>query len=95
MALGLIKAHLGRVILDKIGNLAETHQPDLAVLAIDLSADVVFLAVFRAAGLLNRLLHGIQYLVPIDAFVTGNGFGNLEQLGPGKKGSVHRVFSEA
>ena len=95
MALGLVKAHLGRVILDEIGDLAEAHQPDLAVLAVDLGADVVFLTVFRAAGLLDRLLHGVQYLVAIDAFVTGNGFSDLQQLGPGKKGSVHRVFSEA
>ena len=59
--------------------------------AVDLGADVVFLAVFRAAGLLDRLLHRLQHLVAVDALVARDGVGDLQQFGAGVgDGAFHR-----
>ena len=85
-ALGLGQLDLRRLVLDGVGDLAEAHQPDLAALAVDLGADVVFLAVFGAAGLLDGLLHRLQHLVAVDALVAGDGVGDLQQLGAGITG---------
>jgi hypothetical protein len=82
-ALGLGERDLRRLVLDGIGDLAKAHQPDLAVLAVDLGANIVFLAVFGAAGLLDRLLHRLQYFVAVDALVAGDRIGDLQQFGPG------------
>ena len=79
--------HLRRLVLDRVDDLAETQQTDLAVSAVDLGADVVFQAVFRAPGLLDGLLHRVQHLVLVDAFVAGNGVGDLEELGARVSGS--------
>src|SRR5262249_33109639 len=68
---------------DCVRNLAEAQQPYLAVAAIDLGANVVFLTIFGAPSLLNRLLHRFQHLVAIDAFVASNGIGDLQQFGTG------------
>jgi hypothetical protein len=63
-----------------------------AVLAVDLGADVVFLAVFGAAGLLDGLLHRLQHLVAVDALVAGDRVGDLEKLGAGITGwNLHGV----
>ncbi len=82
-ALGLAQRDLRRLVLDGIGDLAEAHQADLAVLAVNLGADVVFLAVFGTAGLLDRLLHRLQHFVAVDPLVAGDRIGDLQQLGPG------------
>ena len=90
-ASGLRRLRLGqrdlrRFVLDGVGDLAEAHQPDLAALAVDLGADIVFMAVFGAAGLLDGLLHRLQHLVAVDALVAGDGVGDLQQLGAGITG---------
>ena len=41
----------------------------------------MFVAVFGAAGFLNRLLHGFQNLFPVDAFVASDGFRHFDQFG--------------
>jgi len=84
--LRLGKRNLRRFVLHGIGHLAEAQQADLAALAVDLGADVVFLAVFGAPGLLDRLLHRLQHLVAIDALVARGLVGGCEQLGPGIAG---------
>ncbi len=96
LGLGIEPARLGegdlrRLVLDGIGDLAEAHQADLAGLAVDLGADVVFLAVFRAAGLLHRLLHRLQHLVAVDALVARDRLGDLQELviGNGGRGGWH------
>ena len=63
------------------------------MLAVDLGADVVFLAVFRAAGLLDRLLHRLQDFVAVDALVARDGVGDLQELGAGVGGSVFHLDS--
>src|SRR6185437_13828380 len=78
--LGYFELDLRRFVLDRIGDLAKAHQLDLAVLAVDLGANVVFEAVFRAARFLDRLLHGLEHFVAIDAFVARDGVGDLEKL---------------
>ena len=59
------------------------RQPDLAGLAVDLGADVVLMAVFGAAGLLDRLLHGLQHLVAVDALLARDRVGDLQQFEAG------------
>src|SRR5271154_943453 len=87
---------LGRLVLDRLGHLAEAQQPDLAVNAVDLGANIVFLPVFGAARLLDRLLHCLEHLVAIDTLVTGNGVGDLEQLGAGvDNGAFHGFLGDA
>ena len=56
----------------------KTRQPDIAGLAVDLGAHVVFVAVFRTGGLLDRLFHGIENLFGFNSLVPGDGLGNLE-----------------
>ncbi len=85
-ALGLGERDLRRLVLDRIGDLAEAHQADLAGLAVDLGADVVFEPVFRAPGLLHRLLHRLEHLVAVDALVARDGFGDLQEFGIGDAG---------
>jgi len=85
MVLGVVQADLRRIVLDRVDHFAETQQLDLARAAVDLGADVIFQAVFRAAGLLNGLLHGLQNLVAVDTLVTGNGVGDLQQFRAGEK----------
>ena len=79
--LRLDQSDLRRLVLDGLRHLAEAKQPDLAIPTVDLGANIVLLAVFRAARLLDCLLHGFQHLVAIDAFVAGDGIGDLKQFG--------------
>ena len=44
--LRLDQSDLRRLVLDGLRHLAEAKQPDLAIPTVDLSADIVFLAVF-------------------------------------------------
>ncbi len=85
------KRDLRRLVLDGIGDLAEAQQPDLAGLAVDLGADVVFLAVFRASGLLDRLLHRLQDLIAIDPLVARDNVGDLKEFGLGIRGKVFHL----
>ncbi len=85
-ALCLGERDLRRLVLDRIGDLAEAHQADLAGLAVDLGADVVFEPVFRAPGLLHRLLHRLEHLVAVDALVARGGFSGLQKFGIGDAG---------
>ena len=86
--------HLRRLVLDRVDDLAEAQQADLAVAPVDLGADVVFLAVFRAPGLLDGLLHRLQDFVLVDALVAGDRVGDLQQFGAGVGGGAfHRRFS--
>ena len=65
---------------DRLGDLAEAQQPDLTRFAVDLGADVIFLAVFGAPRLLDRLFHRLKHFVAVDAFVARDGVGDLEQI---------------
>ena len=84
--------HLRRLVLDLVDDLAEAQQADLAAAPVDLGADVVFLAVFRAPGLLDGLLHRLEDFVLVDALVAGDRVGDLQQLGAGVGGGAfHRA----
>jgi hypothetical protein len=51
------------------------------------------MAVFRAPGLLNRLLHRFQDFVALDALFASDGVGHLQQLEPGNgNGRIHRYL---
>ena len=75
-----IERDLGALVLDRVGDLAVARQADLAGLAVDDGADVVLVAVFGAAGLLDGLLHRLQHLVALDALLAGDRVGDLQQL---------------
>src|SRR5690606_25937394 len=74
--LGRLVFHGIRVVHD----LAVAGQLDLARPTIDLRTNIVLMAVFRATGLLNGLLHRLQDLVPVDPLLAGDRVGNLNQL---------------
>ena len=57
------------------------RQLDLAGLAVDVGADVVLVAVFRAAGLLDGLFHRLQHFVAVDALIAGDRVGDLQKFG--------------
>src|ERR1700761_9221653 len=63
------KRDLGGLIFNRIGDFAEPQQPNFAIAPVNLRADVILLSVFRTASLLNCLLHCLDHLVAIDAFV--------------------------
>ena len=67
-----------RLVLDQIRDLAESLQRNLAGPAIDRRADVVFMAIFGAAGLLDRLLHGLDHFVAVDVFFARDLVGDLQ-----------------
>jgi hypothetical protein len=81
--LGDGKTDLGRLVLDGFRDLTEAQQADFSGLAIDLRPNIIFLTVFRAAGLLDRLLHRLEHLVAIDALVAGDAVRDLKEFGPG------------
>src|SRR6202040_922481 len=58
--LSIGQRNLRRLVFDDIGDLAKAQQPDLAAVAVDFGADIVILAIFGAARLLDRLLHRLQ-----------------------------------
>ncbi len=91
--LSIRQRDLRRLVFDDIGHLAKPQQPDLAVVAVDFGADIVILAVFGAARLLDRLLHRLQDFVAIDPLVARDGVGDLQQFRAGiGDGAVHRVL---
>lgn len=60
---GFGKGQLGHFVFHDCGyvqNLAETLEVDHARPAVDLGADVLLVAVFRASGLLDRFLHRLD-----------------------------------
>ena len=73
--LGFELGHLGVMGLD---HLAVAEQLDLAGLAVDLGADVVVVAVFGAAGLLDRLFHCDDHDLAVDALSARDGVCYLE-----------------
>ena len=89
--LGLLQGQLGDFVLDGLGvfdDLQEAGQGDRARHPVDDRADVVFMPVFGAPGLLDRLFHGFQDLVPLDALVTGGLIGGGQQFRAGVDGFV-------
>ncbi len=86
--LSIRERDLGGLVLDRVRHFAEPQQPDLAVAAVDLRADIVFLAVFGAAGFLYCLLHRLQNLVAIDALVASDGIGDLKEFRAGVGGGA-------
>ncbi len=85
--------NLGGLVFDRVCHLAEAQQAYFAIAPVDLGADVVFLTVFGAARLLDRLLHCFQHLVAIDTFVASNGVGDLQQFRTGVgDGAFHGVL---
>src|SRR5215469_83938 len=91
--LRLRQPNLGGLVLDRLGHLAEAEQPYLAVAAINFRSNIVILTVFRAARLLDRLLHGLQDLVAINSFVASNSVRDLQQFraSVGESGVHHRL----
>src|SRR5262249_49391354 len=93
--LRLSERDLSGLVLDSVSYFAEPQQPDLAVLAIDLRANIVFLAVFGAAGFLDRLLHCLQDFVAVDSLIASDSIGDLQQfrarIGDGGVHGVLRV----
>ena len=75
------QVRLGDLVLHLLRHLDVARQPDLAGRAVDGGADIVLVSVFRAPGLLNRLLHGFENLFALDSLVAGDGFGHLQQFG--------------
>ena len=80
-------------VLDDIDDFAEAKEADFTRATVDLGADVVFLAIFGAAGFLDRLLHRLKDLVLVDALVARHGIGDLQQFGPSvSEGAFHRFL---
>ena len=79
---------------DRVGEIVNglVKRVEFGNVVVDLGTDVVFLAVFRAAGLLDRLLHRLKDLVLVDALVARDRVGDLQQFGAGVgEGAFHRV----
>src|SRR3984893_6102126 len=91
--LSIGQRNLRRLVFDDIGDLAKAQQPDLAAVAVDFGADIVILAIFGAARLLDRLLHRLQDFIAVDPLVARDGIGDLQQFRAGVgDGAFHRVL---
>ena len=71
---------LHRLVLDRIGHLAITPEADLSGRPVDIGADIVFVAVFRTARFLDRLLHGFQHFLAVYALFAGDIVRHLQQF---------------
>ena len=91
--LSVRQGYLRGFIFDDIGHLPKPQQPDLPAVAVDFGADIVILAIFGAARLLNRLLHRLQHFVAVDPLVARDRIGDLQQFRAGVgDGAFHRVL---
>ena len=91
-----LEVDLGGLVLDivrRFHDLDVADQRDFARLAVDGGANVVFMAVFRPPGFLDRLLHGFQNLFAFDSLVTGNGFRHFDQFGARLSGARFHGFA--
>ena len=86
--LRLADRDLGGLVLDLLGDLEIAHQLDLAGLAVDIGADIVLLTVLPLAGVGDRLLHGLEHELTLDALLPGDGIGDLEQFEAGEARGV-------
>ena len=82
---------LGFLVLDDFDGLGPAREADVARAAVDDGADVLLVAVFGAAGLLDRLFHRLDDLFAVDRLFARDGVGDEEQFGSGN-GGVHGVF---
>ena len=85
---GDVERDLRLLVLHDLHRLGPARQANVAVLAVDGGADVFLGAVFRAAGLLDGLLHRLDHLLAVDRLLTCDGVGNQEQFGAGD-GGIH------
>ncbi len=85
---GVGLAHLGFFVFDRVDDLGPAGQADIAALAVDRRADVLFVPVFGAAGFLDGLFHRLQHFLAIDVLFARDGIGDQQQFGAGDSG-VH------
>ena len=69
-------------IFEILGHFELTVERDFAGLSVDLGDDLVLLAILPARGGLNRLLHGDQHVVDVDALFLCHGFRDPDQFEP-------------
>ena len=77
---GLGERDLGEVVLDLLDHLQRPAHGNLAGLAVDEGADVVFGAVARARGLAKAFLHRLDHQIALDQLLAGDRVGDLQQL---------------
>jgi hypothetical protein len=77
---GLLRGHLGELVLDLLDHLAEPAQVNFAGAPVDFRPDIVLVAVLGAASLADRLLHGLENLFALDAFLPRHGIRDLKKL---------------
>ena len=71
---------LREFVFDRVCDLQPALQTHFAGLAVDFGANIVFMPVFGASGLLNSLLHRDQNFVAVNSFFAGHNIGNLQQF---------------
>jgi hypothetical protein len=86
---GLLHGHLGELVLDLLDHLAEPAQVNFAGAPVDFRPDIVLVAVFGAASLADRLLHGLENLFALDAFLPRHGIRDLKKLRSRKRRRFH------
>ena len=87
---GDVQRDLRLVVLDDLDRLGPARQPHVAGALVDRGADVLLVAVFGAAGLLDGLLHGLQHFVALDRLLARDGVGDEQEFGSGD-GGIHVV----
>ena len=85
LGLRLVLAHFverdfGADVFDLFHHLTDAEQPQVAVFAIDLGADVVFHAVTGLGRLLNGFLHGLDHDFLVDCLFPGDRFRDLQDF---------------
>ena len=91
LATGARDGDLRGLVLDRLDDLKVAFQLDLAGFAVDQGADVVFVPVFRAARLLDRLFHGHEDLFAFNALVARDRVRDLNQFRPGHAGDAFHL----
>ena len=83
-----VDGDLGFLVLHRLDGFGPARQPHIAGLAVDRGADVLLVAVFGAAGLLDGLLHRLQHFLAVDVLLPRDGVGDQQQFGA-SDGGVH------
>src|SRR5579875_2878103 len=75
-------------VLDMLDHFGPTRKAHFTGLAVDARADVLFMAVFGAAGFLNCLLHRLENFFTVDGLLSGDGIRHHKEFGSGD-GCIH------
>ena len=91
----LIQGQLSDLVLYFVDDFDVARQTNFPRLPVDYRPNIVLLAIFRTAGLLDGLFHRLQDLFAINRFLACNCIRDLQQFGFLNDGRFHHFLTLA